>query len=54
MQIGCDWETIIYYFLPFQSYFDFMDESETIPLRLRGKRDVVFGNLKEIYKFHDT
>ena len=25
----------------------------SIPLRLRGKRDVVFGNLMEIFKFHD-
>ena len=37
-----------------QSYYDAMDESETIPLRLRGKRHVIFGNLSEIYKFHDV
>ena len=39
-----------------QTQFDeFMDpDSMTIPLRLRGKRDIVFGNLQDIYKFHDT
>ena len=38
-----------------QAYYDAMDpESVTIPLRLRGKRDIVFGNLQDIYKFHDT
>ena len=38
----------------FQSYYDAMEEGETIPLRLRGKRNVIFGNLPEIYNFHDT
>lgn len=37
-----------------QSYYDFMEDDESLPLRLRGKRDVIFGNLKEIYKFHDV
>ena len=23
-----------------------------VPLKLRGKREMVFGNLDEIYKFH--
>ena len=37
-----------------QSYYDAMDpHNMSIPLRLRGKRDVVFGNLVEIFKFHD-
>ncbi len=30
-----------------------MDEGETIPLRLRGKRNIIFGNLLNIYHFHD-
>ena len=38
-----------------QAYYDAMDpDSVTIPLRLRGKREVVFGNLQDIYKFHDA
>ena len=39
-----------------QSYYDAMDpeESTSIPLRLRDKRSVVFGNLPEVYKFHET
>ena len=39
-----------------QSYYDAMDpeENSSIPLRLRDKRSVVFGNLPEIYKFHET
>jgi len=37
-----------------QSYYDEMDPKNlSIPLRLRGKRDVVFGNLLDIFKFHD-
>lgn len=38
------------------SYYDAMDDSDSLsmPLRLRGKRDGVFGNLPEIYKFHDV
>ena len=37
-----------------KSYYDAMDPNNmSIPLRLRGKRDVVFGNLLEIFKFHD-
>ncbi len=37
-----------------QAYYDAMDpESVSIPLRLRGKREVVFGNLLDLYKFHD-
>ncbi len=38
-----------------QSYYDAMtdEDSESLPLRLRGKRDVIFGNLPEIYKFHE-
>ena len=38
-----------------QSYYDAMDpeESTSIPLRLRDKRHVVFGNLPEIHKFHE-
>ncbi len=37
-----------------QSYYDAMDpDSVTIPLRLRGKRHVVFGNLLDIYTFHE-
>ena len=30
------------------------EESTSIPLRLRDKRGIVFGNLPEIYKFHET
>ena len=42
-------------FLPNQSYYDEMDpESLIIPLRLRGKREIVFGNLLEIKTFHET
>lgn len=42
------------YFL--QSYYDAMDpeNNTSIPLRLRDKRHVVFGNLPEIHKFHET
>ncbi len=37
-----------------QSYYDAMNpDSVTIPLRLRGKRHVVFGNLLDIYAFHE-
>ncbi|XP_064394255.1 guanine nucleotide exchange factor DBS-like isoform X2 [Halichondria panicea] len=37
------------------AYYDAMDpESVSIPLRLRGKRDAVFGNILDIYKFHDS
>ena len=37
-----------------QSYYDEMDpESLSIPLRLRGKRDIVFGNLLDIKNFHE-
>ncbi len=38
-----------------QCYYDAMtdEDSESLPLRLRGKRDVIFGNLPEIYKFHE-
>ncbi len=38
-----------------QSYYDDMcpEDENSVPLRLRGKRDIVFGNLLEIYKFHD-
>ncbi len=37
-----------------QAYYDAMDpDSVSIPLRLRGKRHVVFGNLLDIYTFHD-
>lgn len=37
-----------------QAYYDAMDpDSVSIPLRLRGKREVVFGNLLDLYKFHD-
>jgi hypothetical protein len=37
------------------SYYDEMDpESLSIPLRLRGKREIVFGNLLEIKTFHET
>ena len=37
-----------------KSYYDAMDPNNmSIPLRLRGKRDIVFGNLLEIFKFHD-
>jgi phage-related tail protein len=37
------------------SYYDEMDpESLIIPLRLRGKREIVFGNLLEIKTFHET
>ena len=37
-----------------KSYYDAMDPNNmSIPLRLRGKRDVVFGNLLEIFNFHD-
>ena len=44
------------FFVYFQSYYDAMDDSDSLsmPLRLRGKRDGVFGNLPEIYKFHDV
>ena len=42
------------YVTPPQSYYDDMDpENLSIPLRLRGKREAVFGNLLDIYKFHD-
>ena len=39
-----------------QSYYDAMDpeENTSIPLRLRDKRGIVFGNLPEVYKFHET
>ena len=39
-----------------QSYYDAMDPEEgtSLPLRLRDKRHIVFGNLLEIYKFHET
>ena len=38
-----------------QSYYDEMDSGaeNSIPLRLRGKRDIIFGNLLDIYMFHD-
>ncbi len=38
-----------------KSYYDAMadEDCESLPLRLRGKRDVIFGNLPEIYKFHE-
>jgi hypothetical protein len=35
------------------SYYHEMVPEERIPLRLRGKRDIIFGNLKEIYNFHN-
>ena len=39
---------------PPQSYYLEMDpESVSIPLRLRGKREVVFGNLLDIKTFHE-
>ena len=39
-----------------QSYYDAMDpeNNTSMPLRLRDKRHVVFGNLPEIHKFHET
>ena len=44
-----------YYLLPLQSYYDEMDpERLSIPFRLRGKREIVFGNLLEIKTFHET
>lgn len=40
----------------FQGYFSELDNSELshlIPLALQNKRDVLFGNLPEIYDFHN-
>lgn len=39
-----------------QGYFSELDNSELshlIPLALQNKRDVLFGNLPEIYDFHN-
>lgn len=38
-----------------QSYYDEMapEDENSVPLRLRGKRDAIFINLLDIYKFHD-
>ena len=46
----------VFIFSLFQSYYDAMnpEESTSLPLRLRDKRQVVFGNLPEIHKFHET
>ena len=30
-----------------------MDSDDRVPLRLRGKKGVVFGNLEDIYEFHN-
>ena len=36
-----------------QSYYEALDdEGTTLPVRLRGKRNVVFGNIVDIHKFH--
>lgn len=40
----------------FQGYFSELDNSELshlVPLALQNKRDVLFGNLPEIYDFHN-
>lgn len=39
-----------------QGYFAELDNSELshlVPLALQNKRDVLFGNLPEIYDFHN-
>ena len=35
-----------------QSYYYEMEPEERVPLRLRGKRGTIFGNLTDIYDFH--
>ena len=35
-----------------QSYYYEMEPEERVPLRLRGKRGTIFGNLTDIYTFH--
>jgi hypothetical protein len=38
-----------------QGYYDEMDPSAPfLPPYLRGKRNIIFGNLKRIYQFHNT
>ena len=58
LNIVCDSYMIMIILLhvPLKGYYDAMnpDESTSLPLRLRDKRDVVFGNLPDIYKFHET
>ncbi|XP_062522093.1 guanine nucleotide exchange factor DBS-like [Corticium candelabrum] len=38
-----------------QGYFDEMDPSDPfLPPYLRGKRNIIFGNVKQIYQFHQS
>lgn len=40
--------------LHLQSYYEAVDdEGTTLPVRLRGKRNVVFGNIVDIHRFHN-
>ncbi|XP_046859404.1 kalirin-like isoform X4 [Xenia sp. Carnegie-2017] len=37
-----------------QSYMDVMDGNPSVPPGLVGKEDVIFGNIKQIYEFHQS